>query len=231
MDHGDESLADVEPMVRRAKMGAEVAGRLRDMVFAGSLKPGQRLPLHELAAVLGVSTTPIREALLTLEKDGLVDSEHHRGFRVAGFSQRDILDVYATHAFVAETLIRRSTSELSSKALADLADIDRSIRDAVEHQQADEVEQLNYRFHRLINTAAPDSTRLRAFLRETTRFVPRRVYKKVPGWLDASAQDHGGILDALGRRDADAAARSTGEHVRHAGELLVEYLQSVGIWE
>jgi DNA-binding GntR family transcriptional regulator len=201
------------------------------MVFSGAVRPGQRLPLQEIAAALGVSTTPVREGLLTLEKEGLVESERHRGFHVAQFSRRDVLDVYELHAFVAATLAERAAANISDRDLDRLAAFDQQIRLAVTKHEADEVEYLNFQFHRLINAAAPDSAQMRRFLRGTSRFVPRHVYKGVPGWLDASAQDHEAILDALRQREGPAAAAATRRHILNAGSLLVDYLVEQQLWQ
>jgi DNA-binding GntR family transcriptional regulator len=216
--------------IRPVKMGDEVARQLRDLFFAGRLRPGQRLRLQELAGGLGVSTTPVREALLILEREGLVESEQRRGFRVARLTEHDILDVYELHAFVASALVERATPNLTDDDLRTLAGLDEQIRRAVAKRQANDVENLNFEFHRLINRRADDSTLLRRFLRETTRLVPRRVYQEIPGWLAASAHDHGGILKALNERDARAAAVSTADHIRSAGRLLVQHLHDTGVW-
>lgn len=216
--------------IRQAKIGTEIAGHLRDLVISGYVRPGQRLRLQEVADSLGVSTTPVREALLILEKEGLVESEQHRGFSVKGLTARDVLDIYELHAFLAALLVERATPHLTDDDFERLAELDRRIRDAVDERRADEVERQNFEFHRLINRRAPDSALLHRFLRETTRYVPRRYYTEIPGWLHLSAQDHRGILRALQRRDGRAAASETAAHIKRAGSLLVDHLHDAGIW-
>lgn len=212
-------------------MGAEVATLLCDLIFSGRLRAGERLRLQDLAEALGVSTTPIREAFLMLEKEGLIESERHRGFRVKRLTERDIADIYELHAFVAGLLIERATDCLTDSDLDSLAELDRKIRKAVVDGEPDDVEQRNFEFHRLINQRAPESELLRGKLRETTRYVPRHFYKEIPGWLDQSAQDHRGILHALRQRDSRAAANATVAHIRAAGELLVGHLRTSGFWD
>lgn len=216
--------------IRQPKIGTEIADHLRDLIISGYLHPGQPLRLQEVAHSLGVSTTPVREALLILDKEGLVGSERRRGFRVTGVTARDVLDIYELHAFLAALLTERATPHLTEEDLERLAQLDRWIRDAVEMREADKVELQNFEFHRLINQRAPDSQLLRRFLRETTRYVPRRYYKEIPGWLDLSAQDHRGILGALQSGDGPAAAAETATHIKNAGHLLVDHLREAGIW-
>jgi DNA-binding GntR family transcriptional regulator len=223
-------LASEAALLRSPKMGAEVATLLCDLIFSGRLRAGERLRLQDLAEALGVSTTPIREAFLMLEKEGLIESERHRGFRVKRLTERDVADVYELHAFLAGLLIERATDCLTDGDLESLAQLDEQIGRAVAAREPDEVEQHNFDFHRLINRRAPESDLLRGKLRETTRYVPRHFYKEIPGWLDKTAQDHRSILDALRRRDSQAAAGAMVTHIRAAGELLVRHLRESGFW-
>lgn len=218
------------PPISRGKMSSEVAVHLRELIFMGRLRPGQRLPLKELADGLGVSTTPVREALLILAKEGLVEAEQYRGFRIQRLSQRDIRDIYELHAVMAGMLVERATVALSDEDLRQLEELDAEIRESVARGMADEVERKNYEFHRLLNRRAADSVLLLRVLRETTRFVPRRFYKEVPGWLEASANDHREILQALRSGDGSRAAELTSAHIRRAGELLIDHLKHFGMW-
>lgn len=217
-------------LARPMKLGAEVASQLRDLIFSGRLRPGSRLRLQDLAKSLGVSTTPIREALLVLEKEGLLESEQHRGFRVKRITEQDVRDIYELHATVASLLVERAAQHVSEEDLKVLRDLDATIRAAAQNHEVQQVEELNYEFHRLINSRAPDSELLRRFLRETTRYVPRRVYMEIEGWLEASAQDHSPILHALKDGDGRRAAEVTAAHIRKAGDLLIDHLRKSGVW-
>jgi DNA-binding GntR family transcriptional regulator len=224
------ALAAEASQFRSTKMGAEVAALLNDSIFSGRLRRGERLRLQDLAEALGVSTTPIREAFVMLEKEGLIESERHRGFRVKGFSERDVADIYKLHAFIAGVLIERATDHLSDQDFDLLTELDRKIRRSVAAHEPDEVEQHNFEFHRRINQRAPESDFLRGKLRATTRLVPRHFYKEIPGWLDKWAQDHGRILEALGDRNSQKAADAMSNHILAAGELLVGHLRTSGFW-
>ncbi|MBJ7594291.1 MAG: GntR family transcriptional regulator [Candidatus Dormibacteraeota bacterium] len=210
-------------------MSAEIAAYLRDLIMAGQLPPGSPLRLADLAGRLSVSTTPIREAILILEKEGFVECERHKAFRVKLITAADIGDLFELHAAIAGILAERATPLLTEIEMERLGEIDRRIQRGVASGDAEEVEEQNFHFHRTINRA-PESTTLRRFLRETTRYVPRRYYQQIPGWLNSSAQDHGPILDALNRRDGAEVRRRTEEHIKGAGTLLLEHLRSMGLW-
>ena len=206
-----------------------VAAHIRDLILTGHLVPGQKLRLVPLAEALKVSTTPIREALLLLEAEGLVRSEARRGFRVKAISREDIRDLFELHAFIAGKLAERATLKLTQGQLRDLLNHSEQIKKSATEGNGELVEQLNFEFHRIINRAA-ESPILARFLAATTRYVPRHFYAQIAGWMEASATEHDPILDALQRGDPAAARTLTEEHIRRAGVLLVDYLETKSFW-
>src|SRR5262249_55563968 len=82
------------PPIRKQPLRDDVHASLRDRIVEGRFPPGSRLPDVQLAAELGVSRTPVREALLRLVREGLVDSDPNRGFFVAPLCRRDVLETY-----------------------------------------------------------------------------------------------------------------------------------------
>lgn len=215
--------------IRASNVGDEVAAQLRDLIFAGYLAPDERLRLRDVADWLGVSTTPVREALLTLAKEGLVQWSHHRGFQVGSLSLSDIEDTFELHAFIAGILAERATSLLSREEISELGGLDQKVQKAIEDGQPEDVEEYNYQFHRRINKRT-DSHILKRFLGETTRYVPRRFYLQIPGWLDATAHDHAAIFSAIKKGDPGSARSAMEAHIRAAGALLVVHLVGTGRW-
>lgn len=193
------------------------------------------MAVDELADQLGVSTMPVREALVALANEGLLDVLPRRGYRVASISRRDLEDIFVVHALVAGMIAERAAQAITPETLKLLHSIQPQIEEIA--GLGDEVpgrgmriEQLNFEFHRTINRV-PDAQRLRWFLRTTTKFVPRRYYELIPEWIKATTDDHPLILEALERRDGEAAARMMVEHVTRAGELVVAHLDKMGRWE
>ena len=209
-----ESTAPLNGM----KLGERIASELRDEIIAGELPIGSPLRLAPIAARLGVSTTPVREALAILERQGLVSSQLHRGFRVAEISPRDIKDIYSVHAFMSELLVGRATRRLSDEDIDELEELDRQMREATEAGNAAVAADLNHEFHREINLAAGSPLLVR-FLTETTPFVTRRHDPDIPGWEEHRMEGHHAIIAALRSRDGDEAARLIGDHIRRSGEL------------
>jgi DNA-binding GntR family transcriptional regulator len=196
-----------------------------------ALPAGERLYIEDLAEKLGVSTMPIREALITLATEGLVQALPRRGFRVIKVEPSDAADVFRVHSMVAGLLAERAAESLSTDELSELRAIQNEIqaiakRRMLAETRAQEIEELNFQFHRLINRAAP-SPRLRWFLRAATRYIPRSLYGAMPIWTELTLHDHPAILDAIEERDAKGARALMEHHVLRAGDVVVARLEEL----
>jgi len=212
----------------RPKLGEEVARSLRDALMAGAYPQGNRMGVEELAEQLQVSTMPVREALITLANEGLLEVLPRRGFRVANIGLRDIEDVFKVHAFLAGLLAERAAQLITAEELSELKRLEAQIDEwSSSAGFTQEIEEANFQFHRIINKAA-DSKRLEWFLRAATRFVPRRFYEAVPGWIEETVGQHPTIMTALETRDAEEAKRLMELHVTDAGLLVISHLESAG---
>jgi DNA-binding GntR family transcriptional regulator len=203
----------------------DVAAHVRDLIVSGEVGPGEYLRLEPLAQKLGVSVTPVREAMGLLRGEGFVDKEPNRGFVVRRLSRQDIEDIYRVHAFVSGELAALACRRLSDQDVDQLAELQAGLVAAQAAGNTGEVEKLNHQFHRTINRAA-DSPRLSWFLGTATRYAPREFFARIDGWTAASAHDHEAILQALRAHDPEAARSAMSEHVRHAGDLLARHRES-----
>src|SRR5215831_12141198 len=88
------SMNDKPTLISKKPLREEIHALLRERIVAGRVLPGSRLPDVQLAGELGVSRTPVREALLRLVREGLVENDPHRGFFVAPLSRQEVLDTY-----------------------------------------------------------------------------------------------------------------------------------------
>src|SRR5437773_3057464 len=95
------------PTVKRS-LADDVADRLRDAIFQGSFKPGEPLREEQLAAMLDVSRGPVREALVQLEREGLVLVRRHRGATVARLSRGDLEEVYSLRLALERLAMQRA---------------------------------------------------------------------------------------------------------------------------
>jgi DNA-binding GntR family transcriptional regulator len=201
----------------------DVLRHVRELIVTGQVRAGDYLRLEPLATTLGVSVTPVREAMMHLRSEGLVEWQPKRGFRVLPLSSADIEDIYRVQAFVAGDLASRAVDHLSPHELDRLEELQDELEEAHTAGDADRVEELNHEFHRRINLAA-DSPRLAWFLQVSSQFAPRLFFAQIEGWSEASATDHREIIAALRAGDADAAGHSMRMHVARAGELLAAHV-------
>lgn len=228
-DNQDIASSPLLSQFTRRSLGEEATRYLRDALLSGRYQPGQRMAAHPLANALHISAMPVREALVTLANEGLLTATPRRGFQVAHTNMRDIDDVFRVHAFVAG-LLAQEAALLSSETLIDHLsglqnEIERTCMDEKDDsQRAVLIEQYNFAFHRAINRV-PDASRLRWFLRASTRYVPRHFYQHIPGWLQATRDDHPRIIEALRRHDAAETKRLIENHTLRAGKLVADHLE------
>jgi DNA-binding GntR family transcriptional regulator len=172
-----------------------------------------------------MSVTPVREALLRLAQDGIVVQEPNRGFYVAPIRPRDIADTYLVYSRVAGELAARAATRIEDAEIARLRELDDGMRalSAGEHER---IEDGNFALHDLIYDAAR-SRRLTWFVVASARFVPRRFWTVVPGWLEWNRTAHIPIIDALEQRNPVAARAAMEAHALAAGDLLIAHFAAV----
>src|ERR1700686_3584031 len=132
----------------RKKLGEETTRYLREALLSGQYATGDRMAGHQRAESLGVSTMPVREALVTLANEGLLEVIPRRGFRVATMGLRDIEDAFRVHAHVAGLLIKEAAPIMPAATIAELRRIQDTILKSFdqtrdERQLAQRVEGLN----------------------------------------------------------------------------------------
>jgi DNA-binding GntR family transcriptional regulator len=196
---------------------AQAAGELRDRILTGRLQPGDRLDLDRLSAEFGVSRTPLREALLELSYEGLVEITPRSGMAVVGITPQDAVDNFAILAALAGKAAELATARVTPAELAELEEL----ADAIEG--SDDVVAANRRFHRALNLAAR-SPRLFTHLRQAVRVVPGNYFELFPEAELRSKQEHAALLGAMRRGDAAEARALAEAHVLAAGEALGGWL-------
>lgn len=208
------------------KVPERVADYLREAILAGVMRPNESLGLVALATKLKVSTTPVREALLSLEREGLVVGRRRRGFRVANITVADIQDIYWLHGVIAGILSERATQMLSDVEIDELERINEQMEIAAAANDDDLWGRLNFEFHRRIYRAAPHSI-LHRFLAMTTRTVSRKVFPNVAGW---TAIEHRPIIQALRTRRGGQVRRQIEGHQQSGALLMIDELERLGFW-
>lgn len=216
--------------VQQRQLSEQVARHVREAIMVGELRASAYVRVEHLAARLGVSATPVREALMILQSEGTVVWEPRRGFRVVPLTRGDVEDLFAVQAHIAGELAARAAGVLPAGEVERLRGVQRDLEAAARTGDAANVDRLNHDIHRTINKAA-GGHRLTSMLAMTVRYVPLEHFGRVEGWADASAHDHDAILAALAETDAEGARRAMADHIAHIGRLLLAHLGESGVIE
>lgn len=212
----------------RHQLSEMVAAHVREAIMIGALRAPGYLRTEHLAAELGISATPVREALMILHSEGAVRWEPRRGFRVLPLTERDVDDLFEVQAHIAGELAARAATALESAGIERLEQVQARLEAAARDRDADLVDRLNHEIHRTINRSS-GSSRLTTLLALTVHYVPLGFFGRIEGWAEASAHDHSAVFAALRARDAEAARTAMAGHIRHIGRLLVDHLRAEGV--
>jgi len=212
----------------RPQLAEDVARLIRRRIFDGTYPAGKYIRLEQLADELGISVTPVREALFGLRTEGLLTQQPRRGFLVLPVTRRDIDDVAGVQAHIGGQLASRAAGQISDEQLEELGRIQRELEDAYAQNDHDAAVRLNHAFHRGVNRAA-ESPKLAQLMSQITRYALESVYPTVEGWPAQSTHDHRRILAALKARDGDAARAAMAEHLCAASKPLTEHLHRMGV--
>ena len=214
------------PLARTASSTA--AEMIRQAIVDGRLAPGQRLTEERLARELGISRTPVREALKVLQSEGLVDAAPNRSATVRAYEPGDLEDIYQLRALLEGYAARRAAGRLSDEKLLALRASCERFEAMSPADDLREVVRENFVFHNTILEAA-GSTRLSGMVRQVVELP--LVYKSYvwysPEQARISQHYHRQITRALERRDAERAELVMKEHVLEARDVLIAHVEEV----
>jgi len=222
-----EEPPGAEERRRRNGVHADTCGRIRDMIVHGELASGERINEMELCEVLGVSRTPIREALKVLAAEGLVELLPNRGSRVTTPSTDEIVNLFAVIAALERLAAETVTLQASAQALGQLRALHDEMLQRYAEQDRDRYFELNHRIHETIIAMAdnPQLTRTHADLMTRAR-RPRFVAITTDGRWEESVKEHELVMAAMELRDARFAGEIVYRHVLKTGTAYIQSLAS-----
>jgi DNA-binding GntR family transcriptional regulator len=212
--------------LNRPNLKDEIAAHLRNMILSGALHPGDKIMQDEIAEELAVSKQPVREALIALESEGMIDNVPRQGSFVAMLEPEDVVDHYIIFGMLSGLAAERAAARLEPEQFDELERLFLEMSNETDpHRQ----EQLNSEFHGIINRVG-GSMRLRSVLRTLAKSLPSRFFEVATDWNIWAATDHREILDALKARDGTRAAMLMQRHLQHGGDVTVRGLREAGFW-
>ena len=198
-----------------------VFNTLRKAILKGELKPGERLMEIHLANKLGVSRTPIREAIRKLELEGLVNIIPNKGAYVTGISDKDVHDIYMIRSMLEGLCVRWATEHITQEQLEELDEIILLSEYHMDKGHSDQLAELDGRFHQILYEAS-QSRILDHVLSDFHKYVQlaRRTSVKTEERAIKSIGEHNEILNAIKAKDAEKAGNLATIHIMHVMENL-----------
>jgi DNA-binding GntR family transcriptional regulator len=199
---------------------------LKSSILSGRFNPGERLTEEHLAKELGMSRTPIREALHKLETEGLIKPLASRGFVASQDSKDDIEELFEIRAVLEGYALRVICDRIADSVLERLEETVRRAEDALRGQNLDDVFQWNTRFHDTLHELLTDKHRLYHQMVTMRQYVLR--YRKntlqYPDGGERTVDGHRKILLALRLRDPDLCERVMREHIQQSKKDALQSL-------
>lgn len=222
------NMADVvQRRLVRTKTSAAVVDYVLEEIFEGRLKSGDRVDLEAVCEALDVSRIPVREAMVILERDGIVSTKYHRGVYVEPFDAESILDDFEIMGLLSGVAVHRLAEKKPPEALAELQRLVEELRLADPEDTGGIfglVQQILTLEHR-----AGGSRRLRAELRSYTGFLPHALRIGTGRSHQTTIKAHARVLGAIIAGDGEKAARYRLEDFRDSGRGVVLELQRRGV--
>lgn len=213
----------------------EIYDALHRQIIAGKYVPGDWLRQEDIASQIGVSMTPVREALDLLVAKGIAERVPYRGVRVRQMSAKDVVEAYEMRLFL-EALIARDTAiNITAEQLARLETIMQEMNSHIDLNEMPQERQLSREFHAAIAEASGNSLLVQLYSIVSNAFpdwlLYEALYRKPELVADSISQthnEHAAILDAFKKHDPDLAVKISLEHVMESGRWLETYLKIPG---
>jgi DNA-binding GntR family transcriptional regulator len=199
----------------RRKVADWVYEELKGAIVDLRLAPGEPLREATLAEQLGVSKTPIRQALTMLEQEGLVETTSFKGAVVAGYSRQDLLEIYELRELLENVAARAAADSMSEPDRARLDRISRQSRRLKRGNDPARLAALVSEFDDVLFDQVHNG-RIRALIENLRAHLTRigHLTEGIPGRIEASVDEHEKIVQAIAARDPDLAEQHMREHIR-----------------
>jgi DNA-binding GntR family transcriptional regulator len=205
-------------MVRHTSIADEVTETVRMMVIRGELVPEQRVTQEGLARMLGVSTMPVREALLRLAAEGMVKTSANRSFSILGTTESDARSVFWVYGMLEGELAARACAARDERLLTRLGEAMACYRRSTTGKER--LDHL-WEYFRALHQAAAEP-KMSIILRNVVRFLPN-LTADVPGWVELADRWQEALLRALESGSTEEARTVSVQHATESGELWIRY--------
>ena len=224
-DLNDLDLGPLQALQERKSLGEHVFESLKHSIVRGKISPGEWLVESHIAETLGISRTPVREAIHKLEREELIERQARGGFTVLGFKRDDIEETFGIRSVLEGYAARLAAVKHDAKELEDLENKIDEFQNALDRKKMDLLPTINTEFHDLLYglSKSPKLINMINHLRDQI-YRYRQMILKERKFATTSNQDHKKMLKYIRRRDAEGAERLVREHILRGQEMaLKEY--------
>lgn len=213
--------------IPRAALHEQVARRLRQMLVESRIAPGAKLNERELAEVLNVSRTPLREAIKMLAAEGLVELVPNRGAIAVELTEQDVLDTFEVMAGLEAQSGELAAQRVTEAELAEIRAMHFEMMAAYTRGDLSNYYRLNADIHRAINTAARNPVLTATYNQVNARLQALRFRSNQDGakW-EAAVREHEKMIEALSARDPAAMRAVLLAHLNNKRDVVIEQLRA-----
>lgn len=214
------SPESLTPLTRPSNLRETVLERLRTAIITGELAEGELHSAPTLGASLGVSATPVREAMMELAREGLVETVKNKGFRITGMTEKELDDLAEIRLLIEPPTVAKVVGRLSEQTLSRLEEIADACYKAAEQEDLGEYLRYDREFHALVlnNAGNVQLQELATSLRQRTRLYGLTALAEA-GELVNSAREHHELIEYLRAEDTEAAVQLMHRHIGHARDI------------
>ena len=200
--------------------------KLQQSLLEEKLNPGDKITEQEIAEELGVSRTPVREALYRLAATGLIKIVPHKGFIVSKWTVNELKDVIVVRTVLEKLAIKLAVENISPEEIEELKNLIIKIEKAVKDKNIPKSSDLNTLFHDKIILASRNKELFEIMKSLKNKIWSFRIISlSSPKRLDDSLKEHRRILDVLINKDVDLAQTLTYKHIQIIGSVIEEKLR------
>ncbi|HSR10564.1 MAG TPA: GntR family transcriptional regulator [Thermodesulfobacteriota bacterium] len=211
--------------IQSLSLGSQAYHGLKRIILEGRIGPGKKLNEGDLAKALGISRTPVREAINRLEKEGLVEIFPQRGAFVVRFSEKDIYELFLLRENLEGLAARLAAENMNDASLGRLESCVEGFKEPFNDKDTQRYAREDFKFHQTIVNLS-DAKRLIRLV--STLHDHIRIYSLTTRGLSdrmkSSLKEHRQIIESLGRRDPDASDQAMRQHIRRVRDGVMENL-------
>jgi DNA-binding GntR family transcriptional regulator len=218
-------------IIQKRPLKQDIFDVLHEKIISGAYKPGDWLRQDDIATQLGVSMTPVREALDLLVSAGLAERVPYRGVRVREMSTKDVVEAYGLRMVLEAVIAQEAARNITPEQVNALETILEKMKKHETLQDVSSERQSSREFHTTVAEATRNELLIKLYAIVTNAFPDWLLYEALFRYPELLADsmlstyhEHVAIVDALEKRDGELAMRKSIEHLMESGKWLAEYL-------